>query len=101
MPVEKQNIAPGTELPALLSLLASHPPRVRLPSATVIRFPLTGSMGDKRGSEISYRSASAELTMRAPIGRERELPPLSLLTFRIHSSHILIGVFSTFITVLC
>lgn len=49
MPVEKPSITPGAGLPAPLSLLASHPPTARVPSATVIRFPLTGSMGDKGG----------------------------------------------------
>lgn len=73
MPIEKPSIAPGAELPALLSLLASYPPGARLPSATAIRFPLTGSMGDKRGSEISYRSASAELTREPPLGVKETL----------------------------
>lgn len=49
MPVEKLSVALSAELPALLSLLASHPPRARLPSAIVMRFPLAGSMGDNGG----------------------------------------------------
>lgn len=49
-------------------------------------------MGDKRGSEISYRSLSAEL---APTGCKRELNLQSLLeTF---SLHMAIGLLSTFI----
>lgn len=80
MPVEKPSITPGAELPAPLSLLASHPPRARVPSASMIRFPLTGSMGVKGGQ----RSATDQ---RAPSGRERELNPHSHLTFHIYPSY--------------
>lgn len=96
MPVEKLSVAAGPQLPALLSLLASCFPRVRLPSATVIRFPLEASMGDKRGSEISYRSLSAELP---PSGCERELNLQSLLTYNIQSSYSIIQSSSNLIWV--
>lgn len=70
----------ASELPALISLLASHSPRELLPFATVIGFLPPGSIGDKRGwVGGGQRSANRLVTSaESPQGAKESLMHLTL-----------------------